>query len=76
MTHWFSFACYFLYIFLLYDIINCQQSSLGYLLLTKRNFWGETYAKVNTVILFQLKAIKTEIKKIDKYINPNIITRK
>ena len=61
--------------FLLYDIsIDCRQLSLGYLLLTKRRFWGETCAKVNAITLSQLEAATTEIKKTGKCTNPDILT--
>lgn len=62
--------------FLLYNIINHRQSFLGYLLLIKRKFWGKTCAKVNIIILSQLKATVVEIKKTGKYIDPNILTFK
>lgn len=59
--------------FLLYDVINRRQSSLRYLPLTKRKFWGETCAKVNAITLSQLEAAATEIKKTGKCIDPNIL---
>ena len=73
MTNWFSFACHSAFMFLLYNIINCRQLSLGYLLLTKKKFWGETCTKVNAITLFQLEAIAAEIKETGKCIDPDIL---
>lgn len=60
--------------FLLYDVINCRQLSLGYSLLTKRKFWEETCAKVNAITLSQLEAAAVEIRKTGKYTDPDILT--
>ncbi len=62
--------------FLFYDVINCQQSSLGYSLLIKRKFWGEICAKVNAITLSQFETVVAEIKTTGKYINPDILTLK
>lgn len=62
--------------FLLSDVINCKQSSFGYLLLTKRKFWGEIYTKVNTINLSQLEAVIAKIEKTGKYTNLDILTLK
>lgn len=60
--------------FLLYDGTNCRQSSLEYLLLTKRKFLGKTCVKVNTLTLSQLEVVVAEITKTGKCIDPNILT--
>lgn len=73
MTNLFSFARHSAFMFLLYDVINRQQSSLGYLLLTKRKFWGKTCTKVNVITLSQLEAAAAEIKETSKYTDPDIL---
>ena len=59
--------------FLLYNYINCRQLSFEYLLLTKKKFWRETCAKVNTFTLSQLEAVVVEIKETDKCTDSDIL---
>ena len=62
--------------FLIYNIINYQQSFLKYFLLIRRNFWRKTYDKVNAITLSQLEIVIAKIKKIGKYIDFDILLLK
>ena len=52
--------------FLVYDVINRRQASLGYSLLTKTRQWKETHALVDAITFSQLEAAAIEIKKTGK----------
>ena len=41
--------------FLVYDVINRRQASLGYSLLTKTRQWKETHALVDAIVGVMLK---------------------
>ena len=62
--------------FLLYNVINCRQSSFRYLLLNQRKFWGETYVNVNAISLSQHEAAAPEIKETGKCTDPDILMLK
>ena len=76
MTHWFSFARHSTFMFFFYNVINCRQSSFGYLLLTKRKFLRQTCAKINVITLSQLEAVAAEIKETVKCTDPDILMLK
>ena len=68
------YACYLTFIFLLYNLIQRQSSSLGYNLLVKKRNWSDTYKVVNNILHNHLQAAATEIKATNKCIDPDIVT--
>ncbi len=70
------FAHHFIFMFLLYNIINRCQSGLGYYLLTKTYFWEEIYINVDTLIIIELNEVVEKIKATEKYTNPTILKSK
>ena len=70
------FACHPDFMFIVYDIIHRQKFALGYSLLIKSGLWNKTKNPITEFTHTQLVAAATEIKEINRCINPAILALK
>ena len=69
----YRYARHLTFMFLLYDLIQQQNSFLGYNLLVKKQNWLDIYKLVNNISYNCLQAAVTEIKVTNKCMNLDII---